>query len=103
MLRTWRGGMARAWAYSVSHSQLLIRVHREQTPVDIRSLFLYIKGCSRVSFLESWRNVSFTIKEVAGDSGTEYEISDADRCIIRCGVRPVVCETESYDVKLPGI
>jgi hypothetical protein len=102
MLRKWRGGVAAAWGYSVSHSQLLIRVYREKDPVDVRSLFLYIKDCSYVSFQSSWRDASFTVKEVTEDSGAEFEISDADRCIVRCGVRPFVCETEGYDVRLPG-
>jgi hypothetical protein len=103
MLKAWRGGMAQAWAYSVSHSQLLIRVHREKNPVEVRSLFIYIKGCMQISFQSSWRDVAFVIKEIGAGSGSEYEVSDADRCIIRCSVRPFVCEMEGYDVKLPGI
>ena len=88
-LNAWRGGSAQAWSYSVSHSQLLIRIYWENNPVEIRSLFLYVKDCSYVAFSSSWQDVSFTIREITGDSGIEYEISDGDRCAIRCGVSPI--------------
>jgi hypothetical protein len=102
LLAKWRGATAQGWAYSVSHSQLLIRVHWERKPVDVFSLFLYFKNCSRVSFDDTWPNFDLKVTEMAGKFGREVEATDADRLFVHCCAGPFAYETEAF-LKLPGI
>jgi hypothetical protein len=102
LLQKWRGATAQGWAYSVSHGQLLIRVHWEEEPVKLFSLFLYFKNCSRVAFDDTWRNFELKITEVEGKFGPEIEATDASRLSVRCGGGPFAYETESF-LQLPGI
>src|SRR3989338_1802803 len=87
-LERWRGATAQAWAYSVSHSQFLVRLYREEASrSDVRppSLFLYLKGCDRVSFSDTWRSASVRVEERKGEFGPRFFISDAERLSVDCG------------------
>ena len=96
-LEKWRGGVAQAWGYSVSHSQLLIRVFREEGSQRSRtSLYLYLKDCYKVSFEDGWRDVQIKIEEQAGKFGTEYILTDGDRFYAHCGVTPFAAESEEF-------
>lgn len=96
-LDKWAGCVAQAWGYSVSHSQLLIRLYREEGSQRSRtSLYLYLKDCNKVSFMDGWRNVQITIEEQAGKFGTEYVLADGDRFYTHCGVTPFAAESEEF-------
>jgi hypothetical protein len=95
-LESWRGATAQAWAYSVSHSQFLVRLYREE---DLKgsplvSLYLYLKVCDRVSFVGIWRDASIQIAERAGKYGREFVVSDGDRLRIECGAVFAAASTE---------
>lgn len=67
-LKKWAGGVAQGWAYSVSHSQLLIRLFREEGQQRSRtSLYLYLKDCNKVTFTDTWRDANITIEEIRAD------------------------------------
>jgi hypothetical protein len=86
-LERWRGATAQAWAYSVSHSQFLVRLYREeQTKSDLRqpSLFLYLKGCDCVSFLGIWKDARVHIEEKKGQFGARFVVSDGERFCVDC-------------------
>ena len=86
-LERWRGATAQAWAYSVSHSQFLVRLYREEeTKSDLRpsSLFLYLKGCDRVSFSDIWRSAKVQIEEKKGQFGPRFIVSDGERFSVDC-------------------
>ena len=102
LIEKWRGATAQAWAYSVSHSQLLVRVHWDREPVEIFSLFVYFKGCSRVAFRDTWREFNLQVSQTNGQFGSEFEVSDGDHLSVRCSSGPFVYETETF-LKLPGI
>jgi hypothetical protein len=102
LISKWRGGAAQGWAYSVSHSQLLIRVQCEREPVDLFSLFLWFKGCSHVSFQTIWNSFDLNIEELAGKFGPEFVATDSDRLQVRFKYGPFACETSDFR-KLHGI
>ncbi len=99
-LRKWEGAdsVAQGWVYSVSHSQLLIRIYRQQgagSPSPT-SLYLYLKDCYRVSFHDLWRDVHIKIEERPGKFDPEFFISDGDRLLVHCGVRPFAAESSEF-------
>ena len=102
LVNKWRGASAQGWAYSVSHSQLLIRVQWPKEPVDLFSLFLLFKGCSHVSFHDVWRDFNLRIQEFKGELGPEFVAADGDRLRVRFRYGPFACETEDF-LKLHGI
>src|SRR4051812_1447587 len=86
-LKRWDGATAQAWAYSVSHSQLLVRLYREERSREASrppSLFLYLKGCERVSFSGLWRTAKITIEKKEGLYGAEFIVADGDRLSVVC-------------------
>ena len=96
-LKKWAGGVAQGWAYSVSHSQLLIRLFREEGQQRSRtSLYLYLKDCNKVTFTDTWRDANITIEEIPGRFGTEYILTDGDRFYVHCGVTPFAAESEEF-------
>jgi hypothetical protein len=102
-LEKWRGGVAQGWEFSVSHSQLLVRLSREEGSQRSRtSLYLYLKDCYRVSFDDAWRDVHIQIKEQEGEFGTEYVLTDSDRFYTHCGVTPFAAESETF-LKFPSL
>ena len=102
-LEKWEGCIAQGWAYSVSHSQLLIRLHREEESPRT-SLYLYLKDCYKVSFFDIWRDVNITIGEQPGEFETEYVLTDGDRFYTHCGAPPFVAESEEFlRFEPPGI
>lgn len=96
-LEKWRGATAQAWEYSISHSQLLIRLHRPGEGVN--SLFLHFKGCERVSFDREWKAVSIQITEKEGRYGTEFVAADADQLFVRA-LAILATELPYYGLKL---
>lgn len=94
LIKKWRGEMVQVWGYSVSHSQLMIRIHCERQPVDMFSLYLYFKGCNRVAFESFWKNADFEVKVVDGQYSQEIEVSDHGRFFVRCLGGPFAFETE---------
>jgi hypothetical protein len=86
-LKLWEGANAQGWAYTISHAQFLVRLHREE---DLkrsppRSFYLYLKDCHRVSFSGSWLGANIQIEEKKGKFGPEYFVSDGERLFIHCG------------------
>lgn len=77
-LEEWQHATAQVWEYSVSHSQLLVRIYREED-LATGNLFLYFKGCEQVSFGSIWRDVRFDIQESRGPIEHEFVVSDGDR------------------------
>jgi hypothetical protein len=99
-LHRWEGAdsVAQGWAYSVSHSQLLVRFYRQQgvgSP-SATSLWLYLKDCHRVSFHDIWRDVRVRIEERPGKFGPEFIVTDGDRLFVHCGVRPFAAESSEF-------
>ena len=99
-LHRWEGAdsVAQGWAYSVSHSQLLVRIYRQQgvgSPSPT-SLWLYLKDCYRVSFHDLWRDVRVRIEERPGKFGPEFIVTDGDRLFVHCGVRPFAAESSEF-------
>jgi hypothetical protein len=86
-LRRWEGATAQSWAYSVSHSQFLVRLYREEElkQASPRSLYLYLKSCDRVSFTNLWHSAKIQIKETNGKTGPKFVVSDGDRLFVQCG------------------
>ena len=90
--------VAQGWAYSVSHSQLLVRIyqqHGSDSPSP-SSLWLYLKDCYRVSFHDIWRDVHVRIEERPGKFGPEFIVTDGDRLFVHCGVRPFAAESSEF-------
>ncbi len=56
-------------------------------------MYLYLKGCYRVSFHELWRDVRIRIEERPGKFGPEFILTDGDRLFVHCGVRPFAAES----------
>jgi hypothetical protein len=99
-LHRWEGAdsVAQGWLYSVSHSQLLIRIYRQQgtgSP-SATSLYLYLKDCRRVSFHDLWRDVRIRIEGQPGKFGPEFIVTDGDRLFVHCGVRPFSAESSDF-------
>ena len=96
-LRNWEGATAQGWAYSVSHSQFLVRLHREKdlkgTPLV--SLYLWLKNCDRVSFSDVWRGANISIQEIKGQYGQEFIVTDEGRLHVQCGAVFAASATES--------
>jgi hypothetical protein len=90
----WRGSMAEPWAYSVSHGQFLLRLHRESP----RSLFVWCKNCQRVSFASHWREAAVQLS--VGSSG-HVTLLDGQHLSVSCGA-VFAAETEAFDVQLPA-
>ena len=86
LFKDWKGSSGQAFAYQISHSQLLIRYHRYESAGS--GFLLFVKDCYEVKFKDSWKNENLTIDETEGEYGTEYIIKDADNLYIRSGVRP---------------
>ncbi len=86
-LRSWQGVTAQGWAYSVSHSQFLLRLYREEEPKGnpIVSLYIWLKSCDRVSFSDVWRDAHISIEEKKGKYGPEFVVTDGDRLHVQCG------------------
>lgn len=86
-LKLWEGASAQGWAYSVSHSQFLVRLQREEDLKGStrRSFYLYLKDCHRVSFSDSWHGAKIQIEEQPGKFGPEYFVTDGDRLAVHCG------------------
>ena len=90
--------VAQAWAYSVSHSQMLVRIYRQQgtgSPSPT-SLYLYLKDCHRVSFHDLWRDIRVRVEEQRGKYGPEFIVTDGDRLFVHCGVRPFAAESPVF-------
>ena len=77
-----RGLRGQAWAYSVSHSQLLIRFYQEG---DRAGIYLYCKMCDLVHFQADWENADLSVHISEGQNGRVYAITDGDRLRIVCG------------------
>jgi hypothetical protein len=97
-LRRWKGAVGQGWAYSVSHSQLLVRVYREEAggTRSPTSLWLYLKDCYRVSFQDLWRGADIQIEQRPGKYGPEFIVTDGDRLFVHCGVRPFAAESLEF-------
>jgi hypothetical protein len=93
LLVRWHGSMAQAWAYSVSHGQFLLRLHRGAP----RSLFVYCKACHQVRFESHWQDSAITLS-----AGPAHQFTLADREYLNVSCLAVfVAETENYDVQFP--
>ncbi len=90
--------VAQGWAYSVSHSQLLVRIYQQHGSggPSPTSLWLYLKDCYRVSFHDIWRDVCIRIEERPGKFGPEFIITDGDRLFVHCGVRPFAAYSSEF-------
>ncbi|MES2694447.1 MAG: hypothetical protein V4773_13310 [Verrucomicrobiota bacterium] len=97
-LQEWSGATAQAWEYSVSHSQLLIRLHREGSG-GIGSLFVLLKCCERVSFENTWADANIAIEESSGKYGPAFTVTDADRLSVVASV-VFVTRLEHYGIRL---
>jgi len=99
-LYLWEGpdSVARVWSYSVAHSQLLVRIYRQQRvgSPSPTSLYLYLKECYRVSFHDIWRDLRVRIEDRAGKFGPEFIVTDGDRFFVHCGVRPFATESSEF-------
>ena len=97
-LHRWKGAVGQGWAYSVSHSQLLVRIYREQQggSPSPTSLWLYLMDCHRVSFHDLWREVDIQIEQHPGKFGPEFIVRDADRLFVHCGVLPHATESSEF-------
>jgi hypothetical protein len=99
-LRRWEGqdAMAQGWAYSVSHSQLLVRIYRQHGSdgPSPTSLWLYLQDCYRVSFNDVWRDVHIQVEERPGKFGPEFILTDRDRLFVHCGARPLAAESSGF-------
>lgn len=105
-LHRWEGAdsTGQVWAYSVSHSELLVRIYRKQgrgSPSST-SLYLYLRGCYRVSFENSWNDVRVRIEEQPGKFGREFIVTDGDRLFVQCGARPLAAESSEF-LRLDGL
>ena len=65
-------------------------------PETTSSLWLYLKGCYRVSFHDIWRDVHVQIEERPGKFGPEYIVTDGDRLFVHCGVGPSAAESPEF-------
>ena len=90
--------VAQGWSYSVSHSQLLVRIYQQpgSGSPSPTSLWLYMKDCHRVSFHDIWRDVRVRIEERPGKFGPEFIVTDGDRLCVHCGVRPFAAESSEF-------
>ena len=86
LLNTCGFSYGQAFAYLVSHSQILIRYHKGEHPCN--SHYLFVKDCYEVKFKDNWKKEDLTIEEIEGEYGTEFIIKDGDSLYIRSGVRP---------------
>ena len=93
LLQKWQGSVAEPWAYSVSHSQFLLRLHRNSQ----ESLFVWCKGCSQVSFQEHWTSANLS---VSGESDQELKVIDDPHLSIICSAA-YVAETDEYNITFP--
>ncbi len=97
VLRTWRGASAEGWAYSISHSQLLIRLFRQVEASSVAKppvLYLYLQACRRVSFDSLWRDADIQIEVCSGKRHTEYILRDGEHLYVHCGVLPSAAESD---------
>ena len=96
-LRSWQGATAQGWAYSVSHSQFLVRLYRDEDlkGSPIVSLYLWLKSCDRVSFCDVWRGAHISIEEKEGQYGPEFIVTDGERLHVQCGAIFATSASES--------
>jgi hypothetical protein len=84
LLHRWRGANAQAWEYSVSHGQLLIRLHREETN-PIPSAYILCKNCHSVHFESGWKGADMSFTVAPGSYGPLYTFTDGKRLTVVCG------------------
>ena len=87
----WQGSMAEPWAYTVSHGQFLLRLHR-QTP---ESLFIWCKNCRNVRFGSSWQKSDIQLE---GTGSGAVSLTDDGNLNVSCASVHVT-ENDSYDVE----
>ena len=77
-----KGRNGQAWAYTVSHGQLLIRYYDDQTT---SSVYLRCKDIASVSFRKHWNYSLPDVHFSDGEYGPEITISDGENLMINCG------------------
>jgi len=92
LLAQCRGLMGQAWAYSTSHSQMLVRFY---TPGSLAGIYLYCTGCDLVHFQSSWLDANTRVEISQGRYGPVYTITDGERLRIVCAR---ACLAESRDL-----
>ena len=85
LFEDWKDSTGQAFAYLVSHSQILIRFYKSSSR---DSFFLFVKDCYEVKFKDNWKSTNLTIEEIEGEYGPEFIIKDGDNLYIRSGVKP---------------
>lgn len=91
LLKRWQGSMAEAWAYTVSHGQFLLRLHRQSE----ESLFVWFKGCRSVQFAPSWQESNVKLES---NPGGILLATDGGNLNVSC-TSIHVAVTEGYDVE----
>ena len=86
-LHRYQGAAAQPWEYSVSHSQFLLRIYREDDlkGLTLVSFYLWMKDCDRVSFFGLWRGANIQIEERRGEYGPRFLVSDCEHVVVDCG------------------
>ena len=91
LLEEWRGSMAEAWAYTVSHGQFLLRLHRQSE----ESLFVWFKNCRNVQFAPSWQASSVKLERNADGA---LLATDGGNLNVSCASIQVA-ENDGFDVE----
>jgi hypothetical protein len=86
-LHGYQGATAQPWEYSVSHSQFVLRIHREEDlkGLALVSFYLWMKNCDQVSFFGLWREANIQIEERQGKYGPRFVVSDGEHLVVDCG------------------
>ena len=92
-LAQWRGAWAQPWDYTTSHGTLRIKVARRGEAACVVSL---LKGCSRVSFADSWEGFNPTIEPYQSAHGIRYLVRDSGYLDVDCGAVNVSPQLASY-------
>jgi hypothetical protein len=100
LLALCRGLRGQAWAYSTSHSQMLVRFYRDGS---LAGIYLYCKSCDSVHFESSWLDANLRIEISQGRNAPRYVITDGDRLRIVCGAAFLAESPELVDLPGPGI
>jgi hypothetical protein len=82
LLAQCRGLRGQAWAYSTSHSEMLVRFYRDGS---LAGIYLFCKSCDLVQFQSSWLDADVRVEISQGQYGPVYTITDGDRLRIVCG------------------